>query len=172
MPPHSLHRQTRDALGNELVIPDCCNIGIVFRTLVAVNGAVLLGLLARGQGWELALSEFVEAAMIVELVSLLSLSLLCAVRQCLIRRPAPPWVQRLVCGLVPAALCGALVLYLERFEWFAISYPRLHAGTAALLCFVAGMLAQHYFELRSRAFSPALFEARLQGTHTPALPVQ
>ena len=35
-------------------------------------------------------------------------------------------------------------------------------GFATVLCFLLGIGMQHYFELRMRAFSPALGEARLQ----------
>lgn len=162
MLPSPIHRPTRGACADEPLIPDCCNIGIVFRVLVSVNAAVFLGLVSRGLDWGQALSEFVEAAMIVELICLLSLVLLCALRQLCVRHPLPGWLQRLACGLVPAALCGAMVAYLERAEWFEISYPHLRAGSAMLQSFAAGLVLQHYFELRSRAFSPALVEARLQ----------
>jgi two-component system sensor histidine kinase AlgZ len=132
--------------------------------LVSVNIAVFLCLLSRGLAWQEALSEYVEAAMIVELICLLSLSLLCVLRQIAIHRPRPmsAWLQRLACGVVPALLCGVLIAYLSSFEWFSISYPHLHADTAMSLSFVMGLVMQHYFELRNRAFSPALVEARLQ----------
>ncbi|MES2069776.1 MAG: histidine kinase [Pseudomonadota bacterium] len=144
------------------LIPDCCNIGIVFRILIAVNVLVLLVLLSRGQGWSNALDDFVETAMLVETISLLSLFLLCGARTLSLRHFVPDWVQRTVCGVIPAAVCGVLLAYFSRFDWFANSYPRLHASYAILICFVTGLSLQHYFELRTRAYSPALGEARLQ----------
>lgn len=144
------------------LIPDCCNIGVVFRVLIAVNLLVLLGLLARGQGWALNFLEFIETSMLVELISLLSLFALCGLHRMAARRPLQAWLQRVACGAVPALIAAVLLILLDGVEWFAYSFPRLQIGFSVLLCFLIGLCVQHYFELRSRAFSPALGEARLQ----------
>jgi two-component system sensor histidine kinase AlgZ len=83
-------------------------------------------------------------------------------RQVAIRQPVPAWVQRLACGVVPALFCTLLLTYLGQIEWFTFSFPRLQVDSAVLLCLVMGGAVQHYFELRMRAFSPALGEAKLQ----------
>ncbi len=145
-----------------LLIPDCCNIGIVFRVLIAVNLLVLLSLLARGQGWALNFQEFIETSMLVELICLSSLFALCGVRNLFTRQLVPDWVQRAVCGVVPALICSVLLAYFDGMEWFVFSFPHLQVGYSIFLCFLIGMSLQHYFEMRSRAFSPALGEARLQ----------
>ncbi|MDO8653151.1 MAG: histidine kinase [Undibacterium sp.] len=145
-----------------LLIPDCCNIGVVFRVLVIVNFSILLGLLARGQGWITNFQEFVETSMLVEMICLSSLFSLCGLRVTTERHMVPAWTQRLVCGVVPALICAALLAYLDSMEWFVFSFPHLQYGYAVLLSFVMGSSLQHYFELRSRAYSPALDEARIQ----------
>lgn len=129
---------------------------------MAVNLLVLFSLLARGQGWALNFQEFIETSMLVELISLLSLFALCGLQRMAARRPLAAWLQRLACGVVPALIAAILLVFLDSMEWFAYSFPRLKIGFSVLLCFLLGICLQHYFELRSRAFSPALGEARLQ----------
>jgi two-component system sensor histidine kinase AlgZ len=148
----------------EQLIPDFCNIGILIRVLLAVNVLILLGLLARGQGIAVNFQEFVETSMLVELICLVSLIILCWVRRVveMQTQTTAAWMQRVVCGTVPALVCSAVLALLNGIEWFAYSFPRLHFGFAMSLCFLIGICLQHYFELRTKANSPALGEARLQ----------
>ena len=146
----------------EVLIPDCCNIGIVIRVLLLVNLVVLLALLARGQGWAINFQEFIETSMLIELITLLSLMSLCGFRRLVEKNPTEAWMQRVVCGTVPGIVCFLVLQLLGQIEWFSFSFPHLHYGFATLLCFLMGLGVQHYFELRTRAFSPALGEARLQ----------
>ena len=145
-----------------LLIPDCCNIGILFRVLVAVNSLVLLSLLSRGQGFAINFQEFIETSMLVELISLISLVGLCGLRNMTTKQVVPDWVQRTACGLVPALTACLLLAYFSGMDWFTYSFPRLQLEFVVFLCFLIGMCLQHYFELRGKAFSPALGEARLQ----------
>ncbi len=146
----------------EILVPDCCNIGIVTRVLVFVNALVLVALLSRGSGWRVNLQEFVESSMLVESICLLSLFCLCGVRQLLLRQSAAAWMQRICCGTIPALVAFAVVYGLEQVDWFAYSFSRLNIGFISLLCFCIGIGLQHYFEMRTKAFSPALGEAKLQ----------
>jgi two-component system sensor histidine kinase AlgZ len=146
----------------ELLIPDCCNIGIVVRILLMVNIVVLLALLARGQGLAFNFQEFFESTMLVELITLVSLVSLCGFRRLVEKQGAERWMQRIVCGTIPAIICFLLLFGLQNLEWFYFSFPHLHFAYSVFLCFVIGLAIQHYFELRTRAFSPALGEARLQ----------
>lgn len=152
----------RQAQLQEPLIPDCCNIGILIRILLAVNFVFLLALLARGQGFAFNLQEFVETSMLIEAICLVSLLVLCGFRRMVERQEAAAWMQRLVCGTVPAIVCFFFLIGLMSVEWFAFSFPRLHLGFSVLLCFILGLAVQHYFELRTKAFSPALGEAQLQ----------
>ncbi|HCY61490.1 MAG TPA: histidine kinase [Oxalobacteraceae bacterium] len=144
----------------EVVIPDCCNIGVVFRALVAVNAAFLAGILLQTGGWQAGLAKFIETSPLIELVSLLSLMALCGVRKLI--RSMPLWVQRALCALVPAAIAGLLIRLLSASVLFLDSLDGLHPVEAGLAAALIGIALQHYFELRTRAFSPVLVEARLQ----------
>jgi two-component system sensor histidine kinase AlgZ len=63
---------------------------------------------------------------------------------------------------VPAAITGTLISFLSSLEWLWNSFTNLTALKGMFAAAALGMLLQHYFELRTRAFSPALVEARLQ----------
>ncbi|MBC3812803.1 sensor histidine kinase [Undibacterium aquatile] len=147
---------------NEPVIPDCCNIGVIFRVLAGVSVVVLLGLASRGDGWALVLENFIEASMLIEAICLLSLFLLCACRRYAYSHASPVWLQRLACVLIPAAVSIFLLAFFGQFEWFLLAFPRLNTGFILIFTAVSGFCLQQYFELRTRAFSPALGEARLQ----------
>jgi two-component system sensor histidine kinase AlgZ len=144
----------------EIVIPDCCNIGIIFRVLLAANLAVLTAILFRNSSLTAGLLEFVEASIVLELVCLCSLLALCGLRQSI--RTIPPWGQRIACALVPAAVTGLIVNFLASLDLFLNSFSNLTVAKSIVLAALMGAVMQHYFELRTKAFSPALSEARLQ----------
>lgn len=148
----------------EILLPDCCNIGVIGRALLAVNLVVAVAVFFRHQQWQLALQEFVESAMLLEWATLLSLFAICAVRQLLLGRgwQWPPLVQRSVAVLIPVLVVGLITLLLTNFDWFATVYPRLNPLAACILAALFGFALQHYFELRSMAHSPSLMAARLQ----------
>lgn len=153
-PPSSATRQS-----GQIVIPDCCNLGVVFRTLIAVNLALLATTLLRADGLATVLMQFVESSMLVELPCFLSLFLLCGAHR--IGHRIPFWGQRLLCAMVPAAVTGAVIRLLSRYL-FLDSFTDLSTVRAMLIAALFGVALQHYFELRGRAFSPVLVEARLQ----------
>jgi len=144
----------------EIVIPDCCNIGVVFRTLLVVNGVVLMAIVLRTTGYKAGLQEFVETSMLVELACLSSLVALCGVRQ--IVKTIPLWAQRVLSALVPAVVTSLIIRFLSLNTWFLDSFTHLTNIDGMLVAGLFGIALQHYFELRTRAFSPALVEARLQ----------
>jgi two-component system sensor histidine kinase AlgZ len=143
-----------------IVVPDCCKLGVILRTLVAVNGAVLVAIVAQAQTLGAAALSFIEASMLVELACLASLLVLCASRRALCAYP--PWVQRLSCALIPAVVTALLIQFLATLNLFLEDAAGLNMLQGVLSAAVFGYLLQHYFELRTRAFSPALAEARLQ----------
>lgn len=145
-----------------MVIPDCCNIGVVFRVLLTVNLATCIAILAQADGFRQGMFRFVEASVLIELACLWSLFALCGVRRLLTRSGRlpgfPAAAQRMVCVVVPGAVTGCVVHFLTPAgsAWYL---PR---SEAMLTAAAFGLCLQHYFELRTRAFSPALVEARLQ----------
>ncbi len=144
----------------EIVIPDCCNIGIMVKSLLFVNGVALAVILIDASSVYTGLLSFIEASMLIELASLTSLFALCGLRR--IIKTIPPWGQRIACALVPAAITGLIIHYLLNDPAGMISLSRLSVPEGVACAALFGIVLQHYFELRTRAFSPALAEARLQ----------
>ncbi|WP_194713583.1 sensor histidine kinase [Noviherbaspirillum soli] len=142
------------------VLPDCCNLGVILRTLVAVNGAVMVAILAQAQTLGAAILSFIEASVLVELASLASLLILCAARKPLAH--FPPWLQRPACMVVPASVTAVIIRFLATLNLYVVDPAGLAMIQGVVTAALLGTVLQHYFELRTRAFSPALAEARLQ----------
>lgn len=142
------------------VIPDYCNTGILFRALVAINVAVLMGAFLRTHGWMSGFHAFIEAAVLVEVAALASMFSLCAMR----RRISllEPQVQRLIGILVPTLITGFLAWMLQPIVAPVSPNPQLIVVKATIAAILFSAALQHYFALRARASSPALAEARLQ----------
>lgn len=158
----------------EIVMPDCCNIGVIFRSLLVVNVSVSVAILFNAPDLKSALLNFIESSMLIEWICLLSLFTLCGMRR-LLDSTNPAFavssvMQRFVCGLVPAVITSILVWILSRYDWFLSSFSNLTLLGSALTAGFFGLVLQHYFELRARAFSPALMEARLQALHARIRP--
>ncbi len=144
----------------EIVIPDCCNTGVMVRALLAVNGAVLAAILLQVHALKAGLLAFVEASILVEFACLLSLLVLCGVRR--IVSTVPPWGQRVACALVPAAVTAFIIRFSLSSNLLVGGFTRVTVMEGIFIAGLFGIVLQHYFELRTRAFSPALAEARLQ----------
>lgn len=144
----------------EIVIPDCCNTGVIFRSLLSVNLVVLIATLLRARSAVAGVTEFVESSLLLEPACLGSLLALCGLRR--IISTIPLWGQRLACALVPAAITGLLIRMLLSNELMLGTFSQRTIVEGMLLAGLFGIVLQHYFELRTRAFSPALSEARLQ----------
>lgn len=147
------------------LIPDGCNLGIVLRVAVGVNAVALLValVLATVAGRTLieGLNEFLAAATLLEAVLLLTLVSWCLLRRAL---PAlPPATQRAIAWAVPTLLTGFLVVL------FRLGSAESHV-VFMLVALAAGAAAQHYLELRERAFSPAVAEARFQALQSRIRP--
>lgn len=148
-----------------LVIPDGCNLGVVLRVLLAVNAAVLVVALPAAESAEAAMAAVLTAAALVEPAALLTLIL-----WCLLRRSLPPRdlrLQRAIAWSVPVIVTALLLMM------FGTLSPALHGPRTLVylaLALIGGMAVQHYLELRARAFSPALAEARYQALQSRIRP--
>jgi two-component system sensor histidine kinase AlgZ len=135
-------------------LPDFRNMGVWLRVLLAVNFGALAAALARNNELALIAPEFVTMAALVEPVVLGSLSLLGLLQ------PALDRLERraaLVATVAAAVAVGAIfsLLFAPISEAGTVSWrPPLWAGLTT-----AGLLA--WFDLRWRAHSPAVTEARL-----------
>ena len=140
-----------------LRLPELRNLGTVLRILLAVNGAAFLAALASEARWARVPAAWLEIAAVVEPPLLLSLLVLYSLA---------PWLERLPyrqAALAVLALTAAVTVAVDLL--FAavgaeITAPEVlrHAVFAAL---AAGSLLL-YFQLRAKALSPAISEARLQ----------
>jgi two-component system sensor histidine kinase AlgZ len=142
--------------GSGIRLPNFCNLGVMLRSLLIANLFVVAAALARAATLDAAWLEFLLLAAFCEPMLILSLGLLCAARRPLHRM-----------GYVPAlAAIGVLEVALA---WVAV---QAGAGLVpgggppfaqvALLTLLVTAAVLFYFDLRSRALSPAVAEARIQ----------
>ncbi len=143
--------------GSGIRLPNFCNLGVMLRALIFVNVLVVAAAVLRSPSLGAIAIEFVTFAAFAEPVLLLSLVVLCAARP-----------------LLHAMSYGASLAAVFAFE-LALSWgvsravralvPELGGApffqTAFLVLFVTGC-AIAYFDLRARALSPAIAEARIQ----------
>ena len=138
------------------LLPDFRNMAVMARVLVAVNAAALAGTLYATPAIEPALERFVYAAAFLEPLLLIELMALFAVS---------PWLARLSYWQGCAAIVGIVCVLAGGYHVTV----RTVAGDTTLslwrtlvlaLLVSASLLA--YFRLHTKAFSPALAEARLQ----------
>ena len=144
------------------VIPDCCNIGVIYRVLLATNAAGVGVIWLRSQTTPQAVVAFLNAAMVLETVCILALLVLCGLRKLMLVQQAPLSLQRSLCGLLPALIALAVIFLIEALPWLFGDLDHVSALRMSIAAAFFGMLFQQHFELRARAFSPALGEARLQ----------
>jgi two-component system sensor histidine kinase AlgZ len=138
-------------------LPDWRNFGVMLRLLLGANGIALAAALLQADSVAAWLDRFVESAAWVEPLLLVLLGLL-AVGRDLLWRLSGRMAQGAVVGL--AALV-ALLQY-EAWTWLALAEGRpFGAARAAGLAAALAAALLGYFELRAKAFSPAVTEARL-----------
>jgi two-component system sensor histidine kinase AlgZ len=147
------------------VIPDGCNLGVVLRTLLAVNLALLAVTVTLAGSLAEVPEAVLTAAAAVEPLLLLTLMLWCLARRMLQGKPLP--LQRAVAWLTPVAVTAVLLALFHDLSSL-LQGPRVALFLA--LALLGGMAVQHYLELRDRAFSPALTEARYQALQSRIRP--
>ena len=132
-------------------LPDSSNLGIWLRVLLAVNGGGLLVAFARGSEGHF-LGEFMDLSALLEPVAMTSLLLLCGLRRPFARLPHAAAVAMTLA--IVLAVTAAWHALLAPFSTTALWRAEVWAALTTLLLL-------GYFELRARAQSPALTEARL-----------
>lgn len=148
--------QSINHIANTGPLPDFRNFGILLRIVLIVNGIALLAALLQVpavRGWP---AQFTENAALVEPLLILSLLVLAAVGNGLRRLP---YAMAIVAILV-IELGLTTALHFITSDLFFVethSLPRW----LFIVALSTGMLLG-YFDLRGRALSPALAEARLQ----------
>jgi two-component system, LytTR family, sensor histidine kinase AlgZ len=138
------------------LLPDFRNLGVIARVLVAVNVAAFAGSLYASSDLMRAFEHFVHAAAFLEPLLLVALLALAAAAPLLARLPY--WRGCAVVIVLVMTLAG---LYHAMVAGMATEPPPGLPRTLALsVAATAALLG--YLRLQSKAFSPALAEARLQ----------
>ena len=138
-------------------LPDFCNLGVMLRVILIVNGlGVLIGL-AREPRWPGFWQEFLPLSVFIQPALLASLLLLCGLRRLFAGQPYRDFV---IAVFILEAGIG-IVLY---FGLRALLPGGDVLSLPAVLIFtlVSSAIVLFYLNLRSRALSPAITEARLQ----------
>jgi len=143
--------------GTGIRLPNFCNLGVMLRAVVVVNIFVLAAAILRASSPTAIAAEFLSLAGFAEPALILSLLALCAVRRVL---HAVGYVVSWI-----AVLAFELVL---AFFLYHMVRGLIPGGAAmpftqvALVVLFGTAFTLAYFDLRSRALSPAIAEARIQ----------
>lgn len=145
----------QNALSNGL--PDFRNLGVIARVLVGVNLLALGAVLAASSGWDDLLDRLMLAAGFIEPILLASVLLLVILSPMLVR-------MRFVAG-ASAVLVLVLAVTAVAYDGVARVFGMPVGGELArvlLLATMATIMLLGYLRLATKAYSPALAEARLQ----------
>lgn len=141
----------------QVELPNFCHLGVNLRIALTVEAALVAGVVARAADAQAFWAEFIALSALAQPALLLTLLALCA---------AGRWLRGLPyrLGVGATLMLGAAVPVLASL-WLtpllAGSHPIPLTGVALFVLLLgAGLLA--YFNLRARALSPAITEARLQ----------
>jgi two-component system, LytTR family, sensor histidine kinase AlgZ len=140
---------------NTGALPNFRNLGILLRILVIVDGMCLAAALLKTTEPTVLMEELIEVSSFVQPILILSLLALAA---------ANDWLHRLrywhaITTVVVLELALTAAVYYSGVYLFGISGG--FARTMVFTLLITGVLIG-YFDLRGRALSPALTEARLQ----------
>ena len=145
-------------------LPDFRNLGILLRILLIVNGVVVLAALLQVQQLRDWPPQITGNAALAEPWLILSLLVLAALGRVLRRLPYAAGTAVVVA--IEAALTAALHY---ASHWLLIVEPASLTRWMVVVVLVTLMLLA-YFDLRGRALSPALAEARLQALQASIRP--
>lgn len=143
--------------GAAIRLPNLCNLGVMLRALLVANAFVLAAAVALAGSPADILPQVVALAAVAEPILLVSLPLLCAGRRLL---HALPYAGAVVAVLVLEA--GLTVAWLAVLDGALTPSARPAAWKAMALTLLATAATLLYFDLRARAQSPAVAEARIQ----------
>ena len=137
-------------------LPDFCNLGIMLRLLLIVNLLCFAAAFVRAEARDLW-QQFLFISVVAQPAILFSVLVMCALRKPLAKLR---YWQGIATVMALEAIIGTLFWWwLEILTPYAKPISPWQYGF--LFAFATGF-ALYYFDLRSRALSPALVEARLQ----------
>ncbi|MBI3527662.1 MAG: histidine kinase [Betaproteobacteria bacterium] len=138
------------------LLPNFRNLGVMLRVLVIVTALTVVAAMLKSSNWSSLLQQWVGIAAVVQPIAILSVLLLGA---------ANSWLHRIeyrsaVVLIVLAEL--AITLLVLRFGALILETGMEEAGRDVFFAVATTLALIGYFNLRNRALSPALTEARLQ----------
>jgi two-component system, LytTR family, sensor histidine kinase AlgZ len=138
------------------LLPNFRNLGVMLRVLVIVTALTVVAAMLKSSSWSSLLQQWIDIAAVVQPIAILSVLLLGA---------ANSWLHKLeyrlaVVLIVLAEL--AVTLLVLRFGALILDTRMADAGRDAFFAAATTLTLIGYFNLRNRALSPALTEARLQ----------
>ena len=145
-------------------LPDFRNLGVIARVLLGVNALAVAATLVAEPAWGGTMERFLRGATLVEPILLVTLVVLYALAPLLARLRY--WQGCAAVVAMTLALSGGMHLALAGMD--AVAAPGL-ARTLALAALAAGALLA-YLRLLTKAYSPALAEARLQALQSRIRP--
>ncbi|MHB1093507.1 histidine kinase [Thiobacillus sp.] len=141
----------------QVELPNFCHMGVNLRIALTVEAALVASVVARVPDTQAFWRDFIALSALAQPALLLSLLVLCAAGRWLRSQP-----YRLGVGFtlaLGAAIPVLVTLWLGPLLAGRDTYPPIAVALFSLVM-GAGLLA--YFNLRARALSPAITEARLQ----------
>jgi two-component system sensor histidine kinase AlgZ len=138
------------------LLPNFRNLGVMLRVLVIVTALTVVAAMLRSSNLAGLLQEWVGIAAVVQPIAILSVLLLGA---------ANSWLRELeyrsaIVLIVLAEVC--ITLLVLRFGALILETGIENTGRDVFLAVATTLALIGYFNLRNRALSPALTEARLQ----------
>ncbi len=138
------------------LLPNFRNLGVMLRMLVIVTALTVVAAMLKSSNWGSLVQQWVDIAAVVQPIAILSLLLLGA---------ANSWLHKIeyrfaVLLIVLAEV--AITLLVMRFAALTLETVMTDAGREIFFAVATTLTLIGYFNLRNRALSPALSEARLQ----------
>ncbi|HKB84017.1 MAG TPA: histidine kinase [Burkholderiales bacterium] len=138
------------------LLPNFRNLGVMLRVLVIVTALTVFAALLKSSNWSGFVQQLAGIAAVVQPIAILSVLLLGA---------ANPWLHKIeyrsaIVLIVLAEL--AITLLVLRFVALILETGMEEAGRDGIFAVATTLTLIGYFNLRNRALSPALSEARLQ----------
>ncbi|HEX7970936.1 MAG TPA: histidine kinase [Thiobacillus sp.] len=145
----------RNHNNRQVELPNFCHLGVNLRIALTVETALVAGVVARVPDFSAFRAEFIALSALAQPVLLLTLLILCAAGRWLRSQPYRRGVgATLALGV---AVPGLATLWLNSLLGGA--FP---VASAMVFAFLMGIGLLGYFNLRARALSPAITEARLE----------
>ncbi len=141
----------------QVELPNFCHLGVALRIALTVEAVLVAGVIARAADADAFWDGFISLSALAQPALLLTLLALCPASAWLRSRP---YRQGVIAALALGAAVPAAVT-----QWLGPTLGGrdfVSPAGAALIAFLLGAGLLAYFNLRARALSPAITEARLQ----------